>query len=227
MKKPAVTIGVALAAVSLGLGLVGCGKDSKSNDKTSTSTATSTSTSTSTATTSAQPSSFASFDDYLKANNIGETVVHHDTPGAPVVDLPVPAGWHQIPESEDAPYGGIVLDTPADPNDPADFRALLEKLSGDVNTDELLPASVSDLRNQQNFDGGQGEKSTLSGFPAFQVLGSYTKDGAQRIGAQKTVIIQGKDGIYLLALIGRGPEADADAIRNATAVIDEKTTITP
>ncbi|MFZ0834385.1 MAG: LpqN/LpqT family lipoprotein [Mycobacterium sp.] len=227
MKKPVATIGVALAAISLGLGLVGCGKDSKSDDKTTTSTSTSTSTSTTTTTTSAQPSSFESFDDYLKANKIGETIVHHDTPGAPVIDLPVPAGWSQLPESEDAPYGGIVLDAPADPNDPANFRALLEKLSGNFNTDELLAASVSDLRSQQNFDGGEGQKSTLGGYPAYQILGSYTKDGAQRIGAQKTVIIEGKDGMYLLALIGRGPEADSDAIRQATAVVDEKTTITP
>jgi len=218
------TVGVAVAVISLSLGLVGCGKDSKSDDETSASTSESASTST---TTSAQPSSFESFDDYLKANNIGETVVHHDTPGAPVIDLPVPDGWSQLPESDDAPYGGIVFDTPANPADPASFKALLEKLSGDINTDELLAASVSDLKSQENFDGGDGQESTLGGFPAYQILGSYTKDGAQRVGAQKTVIIQGKDGIYLLALIGRGPEADADAIMNATNVIDEKTTITP
>lgn len=227
MKKPVVSIGVVIAAICLSLGLVACGKDSKSDEKTTMSTSTSTSTSAAT-TTSAEPTSYQSFDDYLKANNIGETIVKRDTPGAPTVDLPVPEGWSTLPESEDAPYGGIVLDAPADPADPAKFKALLEKLSGKINTDELLAASVSDLRSQQNFDGGEGQKGELGGFPAFQILGSYTSDqGQQRIGAQKTVIIEGKDGTYLLALIGQGPEADADAIRNATTVIDEKTTITP
>lgn len=227
MKTSAAAIGVAVAALSLTVGLVGCNKESKSSSTTTTTT-TSTSTSTTTTTTTSTQASGTqvTLDDYFKKNNIQETVVHHDTPGAPVVDLPVPDGWTQLPESEDAPYGGIQLNSPSNPADPVKFEALLEKLTGNINTDELLPASVGDLKNQPDFDGGDGQKSTLSGFPAYQILGSYNKNGAQRIGAQKTVVIQGKDGVYLLLLVGRGPEADAQAIMDATNVIDEKTTIT-
>jgi Probable lipoprotein LpqN len=219
MKKTVASIGVAIVAISLGIGLVGCGKESKK---------TTTSTSTSVATTSARASGpNETLGDYLKKNNIQETAVSHNTPGAPTINLPVPDGWTQLPESEDAPYGGMKLNAPTDPADPATFRFLLEKLTGNVNTDQLLAASVGDLKNQQDYDGSDGQKSTLGGFPAYQILGTYTKDGAKRVGAQKTVVIQGKDGIYLFVLRGRGLRADINMITDATNVIDEKTTITP
>ena len=223
--KPAVAMGVAIAAISLSVGLVGCGKDSKTS---TTSTSTSTTTTSAAATTSAQASGPAqTLEEYLQANNIQATVVTHGTPGAPTIDLPVPEGWSQLPESEDAPYGGISYDAPSDPASPVAFKARLSKLTGKIDTDKLLVASVGELKNQQGFDGGDGEKSTLSGFPAYQILGSYTKNDAQRVGAEKTAVIQGADGIYLLEIAGNGPEADAQAIQNATNVIDEKTTITP
>ncbi len=227
MNKSAAIVGVAIAAISLSVGLVGCGKDSKTST-TSTSTTTSPTTTSAAATTSAQASGPAqTLEEYLQANNIQATVVTHGTPGAPAIDLPVPEGWSQLPESEDAPYGGISYDAPSDPASPVAFKARLSKLTGKIDTDKLLVASVGELKNQQGFDGGDGEKSTLSGFPAYQILGSYTKNGAQRVGAEKTAVIQGADGIYLLEIAGSGPEADAQAIQNATNVIDEKTTITP
>lgn len=222
MRKSVASIGVAIAAISLGIGLAGCGKESKT-----TSASTSASTSTSVATTSARASGpNETLGDYFTKNNIQETPVGHNTPGAPTINLPVPDGWTQLPQSEDAPYGGIKLNAPTDQADPATFRFLLEKLTGNVNTDQLLAASVGDLKNQKDYDGSDGQKSTLGGFPAYQILGTYTKDGAKRVGAQKTVVIQGKDGIYLLLLRGRGLKGDMNAITDATNVLD-KTTITP
>ena len=70
-------------------------------------------------------------------------------------------------------------------------------------------------------------KGTLSGYPASRLSGSYTKNGVPRMVAQNTVVIQSKDGIYLLQLKAEGPEADADALRAAARVIVQKTTITP
>lgn len=224
MKKSAGVLGVAIAAISLGVGLAGCGKEEKTS---STTTTTSPTTTTSTTTTSAQAAGpNQTLDEYLKQNNIQETLVSHDTPGAPVVDIPTPDGWTTLPESEDAPYGGFELNSPSDPADPVKFEFLLEKLTGNINTDELLRVSVGDLKNQPGFDGGDGATGTLNNQPAYQIGGSYTKDGQQRIGAQKSVVIPGKDGTYLLLIIGRGPDADAQAIMDATGWIDEKTTIT-
>jgi hypothetical protein len=41
------------------------------------------------------------------------------------------------------------------------------------------------------------------------------------------VVIQSKNGIYVLQLHAEGPQADADALRSATVVVGQKTTITP
>ncbi|HWX98309.1 MAG TPA: LpqN/LpqT family lipoprotein [Mycobacterium sp.] len=199
----------------------------------SSNTSTSTSTSTSTATTSA-PSAFGqasgpneTIGDYIKKNNIQETTITHGTPGAPKIDLPVPVGWTRIPEGADAPYGGIVFNTPTDPKDPPKIIAIVAKLTGYVDTDKLLAVAPGEVKNLPGYNGGDGQKSTLSGHPAYQVAGSYTKNGVTRMVAQKTVVIQSKDGVYVLQLKAEGPQADANALNDVTGVIDQKTTITP
>jgi hypothetical protein len=106
------------------------------------------------------------------------------------------------------------------------FEFLLEKLTGNINTDEMLRVSVGDLKNQPEFDGGDGQTGTLNDQPAYQILGSYNKNGQKRVGAQKSVAIPGSNGTYLLLIIGRGPDADSQAIMDTTNWIDEKTTIT-
>ena len=225
MKKPAAAVGVA-AVISLAVVLAGCGPGSKSEkSSTSTFTSTSTSTSTSTAATSARGAP-QTIDDYIKQNNITETMISHDTPGAPTIDLPVPDGWKLIPESDDAPYGGIVFDTPTDPQDPPRVIAVLRKLTGDVDPDKLLAAAPGDVKSLPGFDGGDGQKGTLAGFPAYEIGGTAQKNGQPRLVAQKTVVIQGKDGIYLLQLNASGPEADSAALMDATKEIDDKTKIT-
>jgi hypothetical protein len=229
MKKSAAAMGVAIAAISLGVGLVGCGSHSKSTaTSSSTSTSSATTTTKTTTSTSAQASGpNQTIADYIKQNGIQETMIKHDTPGAPTIDLPTPDGWKVVPESADAPYGGIVFNTPTDPNDPPQILAIVEKLTGNVDTDKLLAVAPGEVKNLQGYDGGDGQKSMLSGFPAYQLGGGYTKGGTQRVVAQKTVVIQGKDGLYVLQLNAEGPQPDKTPLMDATTVIDDKTTITP
>ncbi len=221
----AIVVGVVLVG---GLTILAVVQSSKSSN-----TSTSTSTSTSTATTSA-PSMFAqtsgpneTIADYIKKNNIQETTITHGTPGAPTIDLPVPEGWIRIPEGADAPYGGIVFNTPTNPKDPPKIITIVEKLTGNVDTDKLLAVAPGEVKNLPGYNGGDGQKSTLSGYPGYLIAGSYTKNGVTRMVAQKTVVIQNKDGIYVLRLNAEGPQADADALMRVTDVIDQKTTITP
>jgi hypothetical protein len=224
----------AVSIVVFGVALIGsliilAGVQSSESSNTSTST----STSTSTATTSAPPA-FAqasgpneTIGDYIKKNNIQETTITHGTPGAPKIDLPVPVGWTWIPEGADAPYGGIVFNTPTDPKDPPKIIAIVAKLTGYVDADKLLAVAPGEVKNLPGYNGGDGRKSTLSGHPAYQIAGSYTKNGVTRMVAQKTVVIQSKDGVYVLQLKAEGPQADANALNDVTGVIDQQTTITP
>src|SRR5581483_5168728 len=230
MKKPALVIGVAVGAISLAVGITGCGSDSKSTSSStspSTSTSTSTSTKTTTATTSAEASGpNPTIADYLKQNGIDTTVISHSTAGAPTIDLPVPDNWTKLPESDDAPYGGIQFNSPSNPSDPPQILAAFVKLSGNADPDKILAAAPGQTKNLQGFEGGDGQKDSLGGFPAYQIGGTYMKDGAKRLIAEKTVVIQGKDGLYVLQLRAQAPEADSTPLMDATSDIDQKTTIT-
>ena len=100
-------------------------------------------------------------------------------------------------------------------------------MTGNVDTDKLLAVAPGEVKNLPDYNGSDGIKATLSGFPASRLNGLYTKNGVPRLVAQNTVVIQSKGGIYLLQIKAESPEADADALRAAAPVIVQKTTITP
>ena len=52
-------------------------------------------------------------------------------------------------------------------------------------------------------------------------------DGETKVVAQKTVVIPGADGLYVLQLNADGLENQDEIIGAATNVIDAETTITP
>lgn len=220
----------AIATVALSLALVGCGSDNKSN-KTSTSTSTSSSASTTTSSgTSTAPAAGAKYTiaDYIRDNHITETPVHHGDPGSPTINLPVPSGWQLVTESAGAPYGGIVVAQPADPSDPPTIVALVSKLTGDVDQAKILQYAPGELQNLPGYQGsGDGSASTLGGFQAWQLGGSYTKDGKKRAVAQKTVVIPSQGAVFVLQLNADALDNDSDRLMDATKVIDDQTTITP
>ena len=229
MKKMTAVATAGLAAISLSVALIGCGSSTKTETKTSTST----STSTSTKTTSTSPTQAAgpnqTIQDYLKENNIQEAPVHRGDPGSPNIDLPFPPDWsdagQQTPEWA---YGAIVYDKPEDPSDPPSIIALVSKLTGNVDTAKILQLAPGELKNLPQFEAlGEGSESTLSGFDAFQFGGNYVKDGKKRIIAQKTVVIPGGDGLYVLQMNADALDGQEGPLMDATSVIDEKTTITP
>jgi len=223
----AAIVGIGLALVG-GLAILAVVQSSKSsNTSTSTSTATPSAPSTRRIAPAQASGPNETIADYIKKNKIKERTIAHGTPGAPTLDLPVPQGWTRIPDDADARYGGLVFDTPSNPNDPPNIIAIVEKLTGNVDTDKLLAVVPGEVKNLPGYNGGDGQKSTLSGYPAYQIAGSYTKNGVTRMVAHKVVVIQSKDGIYVLQLRAEGPQPDADALQAATGVIDEKTRITP
>ncbi len=236
MTKMTAVATAGLAAVSLSFALVGCGSDSKNESETSTSTTTSTSTeTTSKATeTSASPAPAAgtnkTIQDYLKENQITEKPVKRGDPGSPNIDLAVPPGWsdagQQTPEWA---YGAIVFDSPQDKNDPPSIIAIVSKLTGNVDPQKVLEFAPGELQNLPGWTplGDGANKSTLSGFDAVQLGGNYTKDGKKRIIAQKTVVIPGQDGLYVLQMNADAVDGQEGPLMDATNVIDEKTTITP
>jgi tetratricopeptide (TPR) repeat protein len=218
----AVSVGV--VALVGGLTIFAVGHSSN----TSTSTSTPTTLAPSTSTQASDPNETIA--DYIKKSNIQETTIAPGAPGAPKIDLPVPEGWTRMPDGADAPYFGIVFNTPTNPDDSPKMIATVAKLTGNVDTDKLLAAAPDEVTNLPGYAGYKGDdakRGTLGGFPASRFSRSYTKNGVPRLFFQNTVAVEGKDGTYLLQLKAEGPEADAPALSAAELVIVQKTMITP
>ena len=227
---------VAVAALGLGIGLTGCGSDSETA---ATPADTTSAEATSEAATSEQasptpgPPKGANYTiaNYIRENGITETPVKRGDPGAPTINLPVPPGWQDA--GAQAPpwaYQAMASVDPAITGDgaPASIIALVSKLTGNVDPEKVLEFASGELNNMPGFQGARtGNPSELGGFDAVQLGGTYLKDGVTRAIAQKTVVIPGQDGLFVLQLNADGREDQMPALMDATSVIDEQTTIVP
>jgi hypothetical protein len=222
---------IAVAAIAVGIGLSGCGSDTKSEPTTSKETSATSETTTSKAapSTSAQAGANKTIVDYIKENGIVETPVHRGDAGSPTIDLPFPPGWEDAGNrTPEWAYGAMLATDPAFAQDPPTIIALLSKLAGNVDPAKILEFAPGEIKNLPGYEGSQeGSPSTLGGFDATQIGGTYVKNGVKRAIAQKTVVIPGQDGLYVLQLNADGTEDQMGALMDATSVIDEQTTITP
>jgi hypothetical protein len=237
MRLTPITGAAAIAAV-LALVLSGCGSDTKTEPSTTSSEKTTTSTSA-----KAAPSSkpkvaprdenaagpHPTIASYIADNNIQEAPVKRGDPGSPTIDLPLPDGWE--PAGENTPewaYGAIIYSGPEAAEYSPSIVALVSKLTGNVDPQQIIDLAPGELQNLPGWSAmNEGETSTLGDYPAYQLGGTWTQDGQTKIVAQKTVVIPGADGLYVLQLNADGLESQAEIIGAATAVIDEQTTITP
>jgi hypothetical protein len=221
--------GLAIMAVVLGLALAGCGSDDKKAEDTK--AAPTTSSSTSAAPRSRQAAKpNASIPDYIKQNDITETPVKRGDPGSPEISLPLPPGWEDMgPQMPNWAWGGFKFTgDPAMATAPPTILALLSKLQGNVDPAKILQFAPGEMKNLPGYEGdGVGSASSLGGFDAWQVGGTYTKGGVKHAVAQKTVVIPAADGLFVLQLNADGTEDQMGILMDATNTIDEQTTITP
>lgn len=217
---------IGVAAVALGLSLAGCGSDTKSESSSSTAASTSSTTSQAAA---PQAGAHKTIADYLKENGITDSPVKRGDPGSPEINLPMPPGWEDAgPKTPEWAYGAIVSTDPAFAANPPTVIALVSKLAGNVDPAKILEFAPGEIQNLPGYEGGNaGSPSKLAGFDATQVGGMYVKDGARRAIAQKTAVIPGKDGLYVLQLNADGLEDQMQSLMDVTAIIDQQTTITP
>jgi hypothetical protein len=225
MRMPMRAGGIAVAAVALGLTLAGCGSDPNSEEATEPTSATGAA-----PTTSAKASGpNYTILDYIRDNGIVETPVHRGDPGTPAVNLPSPPGWADAgPRTPEWAWGALVFTDPTMAQDPPTIIALMSKLTGNVDPAKILEFAPGEIKNLPGYgDESDGTPSTLSGFDAYQIGGSYVKDGAKRFISQKTVVIPGQDGLYVLQLNAEAVEERLGPLMDATTAIDEQTTIAP
>jgi len=235
MRASAIT-GVAAAVTALAVVLSGCGSDTKTASSSSETTKSSSSSKETTTskkpkvaeTTEAAAGPNPTIADYIKENKIQETGIKMGDPSAPPVNLPVPDGWKPLSpeEAPDYSYGAIVYTGPEFEADPPNIVALMSMLTGDVDPQKIIDLAPGELNNLPDYKAGNaGETSTLGDYPAYVLGGTYTRDGATRFIAQKTVVIPAADGLYVLQLNVDGPDAAGDVLAAATEQIDSDTTI--
>jgi hypothetical protein len=230
MKTTAAISGVAIAAMALSLGLVGCGSNSKDNQaSTSTTTTTTTKPQANIAPrTESAPGPGPTIASYIQQNGITETPVHRGDPGAPTINLPSPNGW--VDAGQDTPdwaYAAIVFNGPEAADYTPSIVAVVSKLAGDVDPQKIIDLAPGELNNLNGWKPlNEGATSTLGGFPAYQLSGTWVQDGQTKFVAQKTVVIPGSDGIFVLQLNADGLEDQIDIVSSATDIIDQQTTIT-
>ena len=238
MRASALT-GVAAAVTALAVVLSGCGSDTKTATSSSSSTESSKASS-SQASTSKKPTVAARAQDaagpnptiasYIKDNGITEDRGPHGRSRCPDDQ---PSGPRRLGacrrERPDWAYGAIIYTGPEGEEYTPSIVALMSKLTGNVDPQKIIDLAPGELNNLSGYKPmNEGATSTLGEYPAYQLGGTWRVRRADaRFVAQKTVVIPGADGLYVLQLNADGLESQSDVIGAATDVIDSDTTITP
>ena len=212
---------VASAAAAVGLVLVGCAPPSEQA---------------STATASPAPTVFQSAETgqnttlhkYIVDNKIAEVPFKATDPGTPVIDFPFPPDWSDAgDQTPDWAYGAIVYDKPKDPADPPFMTAIASKLTGNVDPAKILEYAPGQLNDLPEFkEISAPERDSLGGFDAIDYAGTYTWEGKPRVIGQQTIVIPGKDSLFVLQLNADAPEGEEQVVIDAAKIISEQTKIT-
>ncbi|WP_167101408.1 LpqN/LpqT family lipoprotein [Mycobacterium sp. DL592] len=233
-----------VTAVCLSASLAACGGNDKDKSSTTSSSTSSSSSSPSSsikaaATPKLQPRKLEdsgastanpTIADYIREQNITETPIHHDDPGAPKVDIQLPDGWQSAgDDTPDYAYGAIVYGAGAGQGSgyPPNIVALLSKLDGAADPDKLLQLAGGEMKNLPGFVPAGEESATVSGYPAYRIAGKYDLNGIKAASGQETVVFKGNDGLYVLQMNATSDESQSQALFDALQSIDQSITITP
>lgn len=176
----------------------------------------------------ARPES-ATLHQYILDNKIAEVPFKKDDPGTPTIDFPFPPGWRLAGDlTPDWAYGAIIYDKAVDPNDPPFLYAIASKLTGDIDPQTVLALAPGQLNELPEFTpvDGPPERNDLGGFDAIDYVGTYVWEGKKRAVGQETIVIPGKDALFVLQLNGEAPEGQEQVVIDAVKLIREQTKIT-
>ena len=174
------------------------------------------------------PKAGADLNQYIVDNKIAEVPFKKDEPGTPKVDFPFPPDWVSVGDrTPDWAYGAIVYSKPQDPNDQPFIYAIASKLTGDVDANKILDLASGQLDELPGFKSdGPPERGTFDGNDSVTYTGTYTWEGKPRAVGQQTIVIPGKDGLFVLQLNGEAPADQEQVVIDAATIIREKTKIT-
>ena len=230
MKKITSAAAAAATAVALTLAMAGCATDTKPDSKSDSMSETKASGVTQTGAPKSGDLDVenTTLHQYIVDNNIAEAPFTADEPGTPKVDVPVPPDWRSAgDQTPEWAYGAIVYDKAMDPKDPPFIYAIASRLTGDVDPAKLIELAPGQLNGLPEFKAiGEVDRGKINGFDYVDYTGTYVWEGKTRAVGQQTIVIPGKDAIFVLQLNGEAPEGQEQPIIDAAKLINEQTTIT-
>ena len=89
---------------------------------------------------------------------------------------------------------------------------------------QLAPGQLNELPQFTPREAPQRDK--VGGFDAIDYVGTYVWQGQSRAVGQQTIVIPGKDALFVLQLNGEAPKGQEQAVIDAAKTIREQTQIT-
>lgn len=236
-------VALAFATLCLSVTLAACGGASKDTTTTTSSSKSSSSSTTTSAVAQPDKSKLSprnlqskagatnyTIADYIKDQHLTETPIHHGDPGAPQVDIQFPDGWVSAgSDTPDYAYGAIVYTGPEaqGANYTPNIIAILSRLEGNIDPDQLLAAAGGEMKNLPGFVPVGDGKAEVSGYPAYRIAGSYDLDEIKAASGQETVLIPSNGALYILQMNATSNAEQSDALFTAMSAIDKSITVTP
>lgn len=166
---------------------------------------------------------------YIVDNKIAEFPIKKDQPGTPKIEFPLPPGWNPAGDmTPDWAYGAIYYGDKIKPLDDATFMyAIASKLTGNVDPQKILDLAPGQLNELPGFKASEPpSRDKFAGFDAVNYVGTYEVDGKTRSVGQETIVVPGKDGLFVYQLNGEAPGGEEQAVIDAADVIRAQTKIT-
>lgn len=175
-----------------------------------------------------KPAAGATLNQYIVDNKIAEVPFRKGDPGSPTIAFPFPPDWTSAGDrTPDWAYGAIIYSKAADPNNPPFMYAIASKLTGNVDPEKILELAPGQLNELPQFKPREApQRDKVGGFDAIDYVGTYVWEGQARAVGQQTIVIPGKDALFVLQLNGEAPDGQEQAVIDAANVIGSQTQIT-
>lgn len=176
---------------------------------------------------SEKPTEGANLHQYIVANKIAEIPFKKSDPGTPTIAFPFPPGWGSAGDrTPEWAYGAITYTKAPDPNDPPFMYAIGSKLTGNVDPEKILELAPGQLNELPQFKPREpARRAKVGGFDAVIYDGTFVWEGKPRAVAQATIVIPGKDALFVLQLNGEAPEGQEQPVIDAARIIRDQTKI--
>jgi Probable lipoprotein LpqN len=156
--------------------------------------------------TATPPIHYQTIEDYVQQNGITEITVHRGDAGAPVINLPCPAGWTASANIPAWAYTAMFYTGPeaalSAATSPPSIVAKVSKFTGNVDAQAIIDRAPRQVKNLNGFHQiGSGSSGVLDGYAANELGGTWVNpNGEIQVVHLQTAIIPSQNGLYMLQL---------------------------